>query len=142
MNSSQSEFRFPLYPFNYPKNTKCEYEISVNKGQMIFIDQQYYERVHGTSLKVYEKNGLDGAVIETELLRYRGFTYWSIGNKITLVFQSGNEISGKGLQVRYFATNGNILPLFKKRKICKNSYTHLLYHKISSTFQTLHIFFN
>eukprot|EP00795_Rhopilema_esculentum_P008753 gene8753-14777_t len=106
MNSSQSEFSSPLYPFNYPKNTKCKYEITVNKGQMIFIDEQYYERVYGNSLKVYEKSEADGAIIETELLRFGGFTYWSIGNRITLVFKSGNETSGKGLRVRYIATNG------------------------------------
>eukprot|EP00795_Rhopilema_esculentum_P008755 gene8755-14781_t len=104
-SGSSGEISFPLYPFNYPNNTKCKYDISVRDGQMIFIYRPYYYSSYGDSLNIFERIGTTGETIVTNLLNDAEMTYWSIGKDITMVFQSDNNNVITGMAMHYTATN-------------------------------------
>ncbi|XP_065063225.1 fibropellin-1-like isoform X2 [Rhopilema esculentum] len=116
-SESSGDISFPLYPFKYPNNTKCKYEITVSHGQMIFIYRPYYYSSYGDSLNIYERIGATGEEIVTNLLNDAKMTYWSIGKNITLVFQSDNSNVITGLKMHYTATNG----FCSKYKPCRNN---------------------
>ena len=100
---SSGEIYSPLYPRNYPNNTMCTYNITVQRGEMLqVIDSS--SLYNGDSVELFERDPSSGRLIQKRFQYFNG--YYPLSHSVLLRFQSNNAVTYFGRIFNYRATKG------------------------------------
>ena len=104
-NSSSGEIYSPLFPCKYPNNTEYVYDITVEKGSMIYLDPIDFFLREGDVVQIFEKDHSNNHLkLRTRLTTMR--PYYSMSNRLRVRFKSNEDSNNKGFKLQYIATKG------------------------------------
>lgn len=119
-------FTSPLYPYNYPNNTVCNYTITVAMGFRIHLyfpkfALEKHDSCLNDNLRIYEGPDMKSPLGEMLCGEYENKQFISATNQLFLQLTTNDKISKNGFHANYYTT-----------RLCEY---HLI--KISFTFRIL-----
>jgi len=109
-NSSSGAIYSPLFPCKYPNNTEYAYEITVEQGNMIYLDPTVFFLREGDIVQIFEMDHSNNHFkLRTRLTTIR--PYYSMSSRLRVKFISNGIHNSKGFKLQYIATKGCSLNL-------------------------------
>ena len=104
-SSNRGTIYSPMYPNLYPNNTACAYNITGEKGSMIFLSIRVPYLYNGDTLQVYEREPQSGRITRRKNFD-RNDAYYSMSNSLLIKFNSNGVETNSGFKIDFFVTKG------------------------------------
>ena len=103
-NLSSGTIYSPLYPMQYPNNTMCTYNITVQKGEMIYLTSHVSSFIGGDTLELFERDSSTGRLVQKRSRYFGG--YYTLSHNVLLKFKTDDIGTSTGFIYNYRSAKG------------------------------------
>lgn len=94
-----------MSPSMYPNNTKCQYNITAERGHWVYVAFRSMYLNNGDAVSVYERDHSTGQLTK-RIAFTRDGSFYSWSNSLLLEFKSDQAATYYSFKIEYMTTKG------------------------------------